>query len=112
MNNKPRYSIFKNARYALEGLIHAFKSETSFKLEIFFTIPIMIAIYLLPFTLSAKMFLVITLMLIMIVELLNSGIKTGQVGNDYGLNVSMISRWKREYKSKLGSQSSKSTISV
>jgi transposase len=34
---------------------------------------------------------------VMIVELLNSGIKTEQVGNDYGLNISMISRWKREY---------------
>ena len=75
MNNKPTYSLFKNARYALEGLIHAFKSETSFKLEIFFAIPIMIAIYLLPFTLSAKMILFSTLMLILIVELLNSAVE-------------------------------------
>jgi len=75
MNNKPKYSIFKNARYALEGLAHAFKTETSFKLELFFTIPIMIAIYLFPFSLSSKLALVITLMLIMIVELLNSAVE-------------------------------------
>lgn len=75
MNNKPNYSIFKNARYAFEGLAHAFKTETSFKLEVFFTIPIMIAIYLFPFAFSAKLALVITLVLIMIVELLNSAVE-------------------------------------
>ncbi len=75
MNNKPTYSLFKNARYALEGLIHAFKSETSFKLEIFFAIPIMIAITLFPFTFGAKIALLITLVLIMIVELLNSAVE-------------------------------------
>jgi len=75
MNNKPTYSLFKNARYALEGFIHAFKSETSFKLEIFFSLPIMIAISLFPFTFAAKIALVITLVLIMIVELLNSAVE-------------------------------------
>ena len=49
---------------------------------------------------------------VMIVELLNSGIKTEQVGNDYGLNISMISRWKREYKSKLGDFSKKRVLSA
>ena len=34
----------------------------------------------------------------MIVELLNSGIKTNQVSEDYGLSFSMVGRWKREYK--------------
>ncbi len=75
MNNKPTYSLFKNARYALEGLVHAFKTETSFKLEVFFTFPIMIAIYLLPFAFSSKLILVTTLILIMIVELLNSAVE-------------------------------------
>jgi transposase len=32
---------------------------------------------------------------VMIVELLNSGIKTKQVSDDYDLGVNMISRWKR-----------------
>ncbi len=49
---------------------------------------------------------------VMIVELLKSGIKTEQVGNDYGLNISMISRWKREYKSKFGDFSSKRILST
>jgi len=33
----------------------------------------------------------------MIVELLKSGSKTKQIGEEYGLNPSMISRWKREF---------------
>ena len=75
MNNKPRYSLFKNAGYALEGLAHAVKTESSFKLELFFTLPLLIAIYLFPFTLSLKLLLVVTLVLIMIVELLNSAVE-------------------------------------
>jgi transposase len=49
---------------------------------------------------------------VMIVELLNSGIKTAQVSDDYGLNVSMISRWKREFKTKLGDFSKKRVLSA
>ena len=37
-----------------------------------------------------------------IVELLLSGIKTHQVSEDYDLNVSMINRWKRQFKAKSG----------
>jgi transposase len=49
---------------------------------------------------------------VMIVELLNSGIKTAQVSNDYGLNVNTISRWKREYKSRFGDFSKKRILSA
>ena len=35
---------------------------------------------------------------VMILELLDSGIKTKQVIEDYGLSFSMVGRWKREYK--------------
>ncbi len=75
MNNKPKYSLFKNAKYALDGLTHALKSETSFKLELFFGFFIFIAIYSLPLTFYSKMILVITAFLILIVELLNSAIE-------------------------------------
>jgi diacylglycerol kinase (ATP) len=34
MNNKPKYHLFKNTQYAIEGLIYVFKTETSFKLEL------------------------------------------------------------------------------
>ena len=49
---------------------------------------------------------------VMIVELLNSGIKTSQVGNDYGLNVSMLSRWRREHMAKSGGFSKKKEVSL
>jgi len=44
---------------------------------------------------------------LMIIELLNSGIKTKQVSEDYSLNLSMVVRWKREYKLKSGDFSKK-----
>ncbi len=75
MNNKPHYSIFKNAKYALDGLIHAFRTETSFKLELFFGFFLLIAIYLFPFVFLEKLLLVVTLIVIMIVELLNSAVE-------------------------------------
>jgi len=49
---------------------------------------------------------------VMIVELLESGIKTKQVSNEYGLNANMISRWKREFKSKFGDFSKKRLLSA
>ena len=49
---------------------------------------------------------------VMIVELLESGIKTQQVSNEYGVNASMIGRWKREYKSKFGDFSKKRLLSA
>jgi diacylglycerol kinase (ATP) len=75
MNNKPKYSIFKNSLYAIDGLVHAIKTEMSFKLELFFGFFILIAIYYFPFMLSSKLILLVTLFLIMIVELLNSSVE-------------------------------------
>lgn len=44
---------------------------------------------------------------VMIIELLNSGIKTKQVSNDYDLSLSLVGRWKLEYKLKSGCFSKK-----
>jgi transposase len=49
---------------------------------------------------------------VMIVELLNSGLKTKQVSNDYNLSLSMIGRWRREYKLKSGDFSKKKELSI
>ncbi len=48
---------------------------------------------------------------IMIVELLQSGIKPKQASEEYGLNPSMIGRWRREYASKSGDFSKKREVS-
>ncbi|WP_085951520.1 IS3 family transposase [Cellulophaga algicola] len=49
---------------------------------------------------------------VMIVELLNSGIKTKQISEDYDLSLSMIGRWRREYKLKSGDFSKKKELSI
>jgi transposase len=42
-----------------------------------------------------------------IVELLQSGIKAKQLSEDYGIQPSVISRWKKDYESKSGDFSKK-----
>ena len=75
MNNKPRYSLFKNTKYALDGFLHALKTESSFKLELIAGIFIMIAIYYINLELVYKLILIATAFLVLIVELLNSAVE-------------------------------------
>jgi diacylglycerol kinase (ATP) len=75
MNNKPKYHLFKNTQYALSGLKHTLKTESSFKLELFLGIFIFSAIYIIDVALIYKLILVVTAFLILIVELLNSAIE-------------------------------------
>ncbi len=75
MNNKPKYSIFKNASYAIDGLLHVVKTESSFKIELLLGIPIFIAIFIIDISLSQKLILTITAFLVAISELLNSAIE-------------------------------------
>ena len=49
---------------------------------------------------------------VMIVELLKSGSKPKQLGEEYGLNPGMISRWKREFSAKSGDFSKKRELSA
>ncbi|MFT6192262.1 MAG: transposase [Paraglaciecola sp.] len=39
---------------------------------------------------------------IIIVELLKLGIRTRQISDECSLDINMINRWRREYKSKMG----------
>jgi len=48
---------------------------------------------------------------VMIVELLKSGSKPKHLGEEYGLNPGMISRWKREFTAKSGDFSKKKVLS-
>jgi len=75
MNNKPKYHLFKNTQYALEGFIHAFKTESSFKLELFAGFFIFIAICFIEVDLVYKLVLSVTAFLVLIVELLNSAVE-------------------------------------
>ena len=75
MNNKPKYTLFKNASYAIDGLVHAIKTETSFKIEVAIGIVLLPIIYFLPFELIYKLVLLVTYFIIMIAELLNSAVE-------------------------------------
>ncbi len=75
MNNKPKYHLFKNTQYALDGLIHAIKTESSFKLELLLSIVIIPAIFLFDFELWEQTILLVTMFLVLIVELLNSAVE-------------------------------------
>jgi diacylglycerol kinase (ATP) len=75
MNNKPKYTLFKNASYAWDGLVHAIKTETSFKIELAIAVVFFPLVYFLPFELIYKLVLVVSYFLIMIAELLNSAVE-------------------------------------
>ncbi|MGB6328837.1 MAG: diacylglycerol kinase [Halarcobacter sp.] len=75
MNNKPKYHLFKNTKYALDGLKHAFKTESSFKLELFAAVFIVLGIIFIDVSLIYKIALFITGILVLIVELINSAIE-------------------------------------
>ena len=75
MNNKPKYNLFKNTKYAVDGLKYAYKTESSFKLELLSFIVIFPAVYLIDASLEAKMILFMTAFFVLIVELVNSSIE-------------------------------------
>lgn len=74
-NNKPKYNFFKNTSYAIDGFVHAIKTETSFKIELVLAIFIIASIFILDISLSSKLALLISGILVLIVELLNSAVE-------------------------------------
>lgn len=75
MNNKPKYHIFKNTKYAIGGLLYAFKTESSFKLELLAGVFIIPLIFILNFEAYQQVALLITAILVLIVELVNSAVE-------------------------------------
>jgi len=75
MNNKPKYTILKNASYAWDGLLHVIKTETSFKIELAIAVVFFPVVYFIPFEFIYKLVLLMSYFIIMIAELLNSAIE-------------------------------------
>ena len=75
MRNQPKYHIFKNTIYALEGLKDIIQHESSFKIELILTIVLIPFIYILDATIVEKSILFITLMGVIIAETINSSIE-------------------------------------
>ena len=72
---KPEYQFFKNFKYAIDGFLEVLKNETSFKIEIIFFIVLSVVALFLPYPLFAKVILIISMLIPLIVELLNSAIE-------------------------------------
>ena len=75
MNNKPKYHLFKNTKYALDGFVHAIKTESSFRLELLCAVFIIAGILYIDASITNKLILLITGILVLIIELVNSAIE-------------------------------------
>ncbi|MRI58994.1 MAG: diacylglycerol kinase [Epsilonproteobacteria bacterium] len=75
MRNQPKYSLFKNAKYALDGLGECLRNETSFKIEVALFLLLSVLIWLLPISLLSKAILQTSLFIPLIAELFNSAIE-------------------------------------
>jgi diacylglycerol kinase (ATP) len=73
--NKPKYTLFKNTRYALEGLVEVVRNEPSFRLQIVLFVCGMFTAYLLPIAFMYKSILAISLFIPVIAEITNSAIE-------------------------------------
>jgi len=75
LNNKPKYHFLKNTRYAIDGFVYALKTESSFKLELLAAFFIILAIVYIDTSLTNKLILLVSGILVLIVELVNSAIE-------------------------------------
>ena len=84
-HNKPKYTLFKNTTYALNGLIEVTKNETSFKLQLILFVLLQGLIWLLPVDLVYQLILMISLFIPLMAEVTNSAIErvVDLVTNDY-----------------------------
>ena len=75
MRNQPKYNFFKNTSYALKGLRDLVKNESSFKIELLLFLVLLPLIFFIETTLSNKLLMFISLMLMLIAEAANSAIE-------------------------------------
>lgn len=73
--NKPKYTLFKNTRYALEGLAEVTRNEPSFRLQIVLFVSGMITAWLLPISFHYQAILAASLFIPVMAEITNSAIE-------------------------------------
>jgi len=73
--NKPRYTLFKNTRYALSGLIEVIRNESSFKLQLLLFFGMGTLAWLLPVAPVYSTVLSISLFVPLLAELTNSAVE-------------------------------------
>jgi diacylglycerol kinase (ATP) len=78
MKTSSFYSItrlMKAFKYSVDGLVSAFKSEAAFRLELFLLIILLPVAFIVEATVIEKVLLVSSLVLVLIVELINTAIE-------------------------------------
>jgi len=73
--NKPKFNVFKNITYSIEGGITVLKSEKSFKTQLFVIVIIGITLLFLNLSIVTKLVLFFSTWLILIAEAFNSAIE-------------------------------------
>ncbi len=73
--NKPKYSLFKNGRYAVEGFIDITKNESSFKLQLLLFFVMAIVAWILPIDFGYASILFLSLFIPIMAEVANSSIE-------------------------------------
>lgn len=72
---KPKYNFFANWGYALAGIGAMMKNEASFRAELAVVLPALMVDFCLPLTLLEHLFLGAVLVMILVVECLNSAVE-------------------------------------
>jgi len=73
--NKPKYSLFKNTTYALEGLVDITKNESSFKLQLLLFLVMGVVAWMLPINFGYASILFLSLFIPIMAEVTNSSIE-------------------------------------
>ncbi|MDA3051669.1 diacylglycerol kinase [Campylobacter sp. JMF_02 ED1] len=75
MRNQPKYKFFANWGYALAGLAEIWRSERSFRLEIFVFAPLLVSLFFWNFGLVWNLALVFGAIFTLVIECINSSIE-------------------------------------
>ncbi len=67
--------IFNACRYSVQGFAHALRHEAAFRQELLFAIPAIVGVWYLRVTPVEKIVLLASVVLVLVVELLNSAIE-------------------------------------
>lgn len=73
--NKPRYTLIKNTRYALNGLIEVTRNEKSFRLQLLLFVSAAVVAWSLPISFVQHSILFVSLFIPLMAEMVNSAIE-------------------------------------
>lgn len=75
MLNKPKFNIFKNTNYAIDGLKDIFQNEKSFKIQLIVLITSSVMVFILNLSYIKTSIMFISLFLPLLGEIVNSAIE-------------------------------------